>query len=233
MKVPLAEKFKSVQGEGLHTGVPMAFVRLVGCSVGKAVCTSCDTEFLRMREDLGGGVHDLDALAEWVRPHRHVCITGGEPFDRDLRPLIGALSALAMVHVETSGTRKPAWLDPGGQKGEPGRHAVGMDAGEGRLSWRWQEMWITVSPKPGWLAEMVESVADEIKFINGGLGDGPGWPTLDDALRWAAMGKTVFVQPRNHADVPDLDAVREALAIVDDHPQLRLSVQLHKFLEAR
>lgn len=234
MKYPLAEKFKAPQGEGVRTGWPTAFMRLVGCSVGQAVCTACDTDFLRMRADLGGGLHTAQELVEWVEPYRYVCITGGEPFDRDLRDLLLVLDTQAQVQVETSGTKKPDWLDPLPQQPrKPGTHAVGTEQPEGRISWRWQDLWVTVSPKPGYLPEMVEHVADEIKYIHGGLGDGPGWPTLDDALRWADMGKVVYVQPRNHVLEPDMRALERVLALVDQHPQLRLSVQLHKFIRTR
>jgi len=41
----VAERFKSIQGEGLYAGTPMAFIRFVGCSVGKKVCNGCDTDF--------------------------------------------------------------------------------------------------------------------------------------------------------------------------------------------
>ncbi len=58
MKYPLAERFKAPQGEGLFTGTPMAFVRLVGCSVGKGVCHACDSDFDRVRPDRVGGLFD-------------------------------------------------------------------------------------------------------------------------------------------------------------------------------
>lgn len=228
----LAERFKAPQGEGLYTGTPMAFMRTVGCSVGKQVCTHCDTEFDRMREALGGGVYAPEELATWAKPYRHVCVTGGEPLDRDLRPLLRALGETTVVHVETSGTKHPEWLDPKAQPRSPGEHAVGMQLDD-RLSWRWWTLWVTVSPKPGYLPHMVEHVADEVKVILGGLGDGPGWPTLEDAVRWADMGKMVYVQPRNDVLAIDPIGMKWALDAVDRYPQLRLSTQLHKYTRTR
>ncbi len=235
MKYPLAERFKAPQGEGQHAGVPMAFMRMVGCSVGQGICTACDTEFDRMRPDLGGGSYEVKDLIEWAWPFRHVCITGGEPLDRDLRGLLKELPARGiMPHIETSGTKHPEWLDhrtpPPGTS--PGVHAIGYDVGDGRLSWRWAKVWVTVSPKPGFRQDMID-LADEVKVILGGLGDGPGWPTLEDAIRWADAGKLVYVQPRNHTLDVNMDTLREALRVVADHPQLRLSVQLHKFIRTR
>lgn len=235
VKIPLAERFKAPQGEGLFAGAEMAFARVVGCSVGQGVCTHCDTDFSRMIPELGGGLCTPAEIVAWASPCRHLCLTGGEPLDRDIRPLLDGLGAVSMlVHVETSGTVHPAWLDQGG-KGRNQTHAVGFDsaARPGELSWRWVPLWVTVSPKPGYLDSIVRIVADEVKVILGGLGDGPGWPTLGDAVRWADEGKLVYVQPRNARLDIDRRALDEALQAVARHPQLRLSVQLHKFVRTR
>lgn len=233
MRYPLAERFHAPQGEGLHSGQQMAFVRTVGCSVGKGTCHACDTDFDRVYEHLGGGKYTPEEILDWAAPCAHVCVTGGEPLDRDLRPLLASAHARgALCHIETSGTVHPKWLDPIAQPRAQGEHAVGMDAGDGKLSWRWMPLWLTVSPKPGWRQEMVDR-ADEVKVILGGLGDGPGWPTLEDAMRWADAGVLTYVQPRNLRDQVDMEALAGALAAVAGHPKLRLSVQLHKFVRTR
>ena len=210
-RYPVAERFKSVQGEGLYTGTPMAFIRFVGCSVGKKVCNLCDTDFDLMDDSKGGGLYDIDELVKWTDSHRHVCLTGGEPLDRALGDLILTLYPRHLMHIETSGTVAPKWLD----------HIR-------------SSMWLTVSPKPGYKEEMIDR-ADELKIILGGLGDGPGWPTLDDALRWAEEnpGRPVYVQPANNVDELDMNQVRRVERLVNEYPILRLSVQLHKFLGAR
>ncbi|MFA6315604.1 MAG: 7-carboxy-7-deazaguanine synthase QueE [Candidatus Paceibacterota bacterium] len=211
-----------MQGEGLYTGTPMAFLRTVGCSVGHSVCTHCDTQFEQMYPNLGGGLYTVEELAEWVGSYKHVVLTGGEPLDRDLRELIFGLGT-RLCHIETSGTVQPSWLLTGG-----GRHYIRRT--DGRL-YNWP-LWVTVSPKPGYLEQMVKD-ADEVKVILGGLGSGPGWPTLTDAVRWADEGKRVYVQPRNGVKTIDHMALDETLGVVDDYPQLRLSAQLHKFLGVR
>lgn len=234
MRYPLAERFKAPQGEGLYAGAQMAFARVVGCSVGQTVCTSCDTDFSRSFPDLGGGLYEADEIVAWASPCRHVCVTGGEPLDRDLRPLLLACERKGIRwHVETSGTKHPAWLDRRLAPRTEGLHEVATLKDDGTTSWRWTPGWVTVSPKPGYLPEMVERVADEVKVILGGLGDGPGWPTLEDAVRWADMGRLVYVQPRNARNDVDMEALASALRDVADHPQLRLSVQLHKFIRTR
>lgn len=213
MKYPLAEKFKAPQGEGLYAGTPMAFVRLVGCSVGQTVCTACDTDFDRMLPHMGGGLYTPEEIVGWAAPYGHLCVTGGEPLDRDLQPLfVAAARADVRVHVETSGTREvPAWFT---------------------TDLRVKYLWLTVSPKPGWRKETLDQ-ADEVKVILGGLGDGPGWPTVADAVMWADEGHLVYVQPRNLRHIIDREALARALEVVDAHPFLRLSVQLHKFVRTR
>lgn len=213
MVYQIAEKFKSVQGEGLYAGTPMAFVRFQGCSVGKRICHHCDTDFDAAMPWRGGGEFTEDELNAWSSSHKHVCCTGGEPLDVDLMPLAMKIARRGgMIHIETSGTKPaPMWPIP----------AFGKDA-----------TWICVSPKPGYKQEMIE-VADEIKVIVPGLGNGPGWPTLQDALRWADSGKLVYVQPRNLKNEIDGMNLRYVQDLLVDHPNLRLSLQLHKLLKVQ
>lgn len=211
-KYPIAEKFTAPQGEGLLTGVITAFVRLVGCSVGQKICTACDTDFDRTYESLGGGMFTATDLARWARDIQNVCLTGGEPLDRDLRELVEKFTLSRMkVQIETSGTKFPDWL-----KDPVYRNRIHL----------------TVSPKPGFLPEMILA-ADEIKVIHGGLGDGPGWPTIEDATRWANRGKKVFLQPRNERNSINRANMDEVINICVENPKLRVSAQLHKFLSTR
>jgi 7-carboxy-7-deazaguanine synthase len=209
VKYPVAEKFISVQGEGLYTGTPMAFIRLVGCSVGQKVCTACDTDFDKTYPKLGGGVFEVEELVKWARAVPIINITGGEPLDRLLKPLVDAAHEEGLrVHVETSGTVQY----------EGHRH--------GSINW------ITVSPKPGYLSTMI-GLASELKVILGGLGEGEGWPTLEQAIGWAQNDHLVYLQPRNHKNQIDDHNMQEAIALVLKHPELRLSTQFHKYVFAR
>jgi 7-carboxy-7-deazaguanine synthase len=208
----IVERFVSIQGEGLHVGRAMAFVRFAGCVVGKAVCTHCDTDFTHVNGWNGGGEKvSADSIVEWAYPQRRLCLTGGEPL---AVPEISDLMFLARdsglgIHVETSGT---VWSK---------EFISNID-------------WLTVSPKPGYLPEVIDA-ASELKVIIGGLGQpgSEGWPTLEDALRWAASGKPVFIQPRNLTKEVNRVALQQALDIVYRYPQLRLSVQLHKLIGAQ
>lgn len=203
----VAERFKSIQGEGLYAGTPMAFIRFVGCSVGKKVCHHCDTDFERILPWRGGGEYAALPLFEWAKPLSHVCLTGGEPLDQDLTDLVFGSEPNFQLHLETSGTT----LLP--------------------LTFR-SKIWVTVSPKPGYLTEMIV-LADEVKVIVPGLGSGEGWPTLYEALDWARAGKRVYLQPRNAKFDVDRQNLLYCLDIIREHPELRLSVQMHKMLKVQ
>lgn len=207
MSYLVAERFKSIQGEGYWTGTAMAFVRFVGCSVGKRICTACDTDFDRTFPWRGGGQYSAQELVHWALPYQHVCLTGGEPLDQELDPILEEAALHDMhVHIESSGT-------------------VVRDVPGG--------VWLCVSPKPGWRTQMLER-ADEIKVIVPGLGLGDGWPQLADALSWAeGRTKPVWLQPRNGRSAVDKTNLQLCLELVKAYSQLRLSVQLHKVVEER
>lgn len=97
--------FFSFQGEGHLRGFQMAFVRLSGCSVG---CRNCDTDYSNESEK---SALELAELALSVTPSiqrdKWVWITGGEPTDQDLEPLICELKKKGLsVALATSGCRR-------------------------------------------------------------------------------------------------------------------------------
>jgi len=105
MKYPVSAVFRSLQGEGHFVGYPMTFIRLAGCSVlGCSIRPECDEAPWKANQSFGA-----DELVEQCRllaPDGIVCITGGEPTDHDLIPLVSALkSAGFRIHLETSGVR--------------------------------------------------------------------------------------------------------------------------------
>jgi organic radical activating enzyme len=209
----IAERFVSPQGEGVYAGTLMGFIRFTGCSVGKKVCHHCDTDFDRMDPWKGGGSLTLTALVDWAKANElvHVCFTGGEPFDQPhLENLAEAfIQDDFQIHIETSGTIKlPDWASH-------------------------DQIWITMSPKPGWLKENI-TPCKEVKVIVGGLGNGPGWPTIDDALYFAnECAKPTFLQPCNKKYEVDFEALKVVQDLQRQHPELRLSVQMHKLLKVR
>jgi 7-carboxy-7-deazaguanine synthase len=94
------EAFRTVQGEGAHTGRPSFFMRIGGCDVG---CHWCD-----VKESWDAQKHPLTSLNELLElpgsQDSIVVITGGEPLMWDMGPLTAGLRARGFrVHLETSG----------------------------------------------------------------------------------------------------------------------------------
>lgn len=205
MKYPVAALWKAQRREGVHAGTMMGFVRLL------------DTTDRRIST-----LYDPGELVAWVPPMRRVCLIGTDPLSMDVRALLFTLDAAGVsVHVETSGTQCPEWLDPTSAPRSQGMHCVGVAAEDGGiLRWGWMPLWVAVSPTIGYRPEIVGRVADEVRVVVGGS-NGPGWPSIDDAVRWADMGKRVYL-------VPGLDgaSMDDVLAAAVKHPELTVSAPL-------
>lgn len=102
----VAEVFASLQGEGITAGLPSAFIRLQGCSVG---CVWCDTKY--SWDPTKGEVRDVEMLIRDVKAigFPNVVVTGGEPLESPLfAPLVSGLKAHGYrVEVETAGVVDP------------------------------------------------------------------------------------------------------------------------------
>ena len=94
------EEFVSIQGEGEFTGKIMYFVRVQGCTVG---CHFCDTKHSWRPQDATTSEEDIIQRVKESGVDV-VCITGGEPAEHDLLPLIKLCHKEGLlVHIESSG----------------------------------------------------------------------------------------------------------------------------------
>ena len=105
---PISEIFHSLQGEGHFVGYPMTFVRFGGCGVTDCIIRDrCDERPWAVNFRLRAG--DVIDTVRGVSPSREagiVCLTGGEPTDHVLLPIVEGLRAVGYrVHIETSGAR--------------------------------------------------------------------------------------------------------------------------------
>lgn len=210
MAYAVKELFKTLQGEGAHTGRAAVFCRFAGCNLwsgreqdrASSVCSFCDTDFVGMNGIGGGRFADANALAdaieaEWAGPPllRYVVLTGGEPLLQVDEALVDALHARGFeIGVETNGTiEAPAGLD-----------------------------WICVSPKAD--AKLVLCSGDELKLVY------PQGKAMPDRFEHLAFDH-FFLQPM---DSPTAAANLEAaITFCTDNPRWRLSLQTHKSIGIR
>ena len=130
------EIFESIQGEGYHTGEPVIFLRLAGCSMG---CEWCDTKYCQeVHYELNA--QQICQLLENNFVKKTIVISGGEPFEQDLDQLIKTLKDNDYyICIETNGA-----------------HEISKEIGV--------QTWITVSPKKTLNRKSLEQ-ADEIKLV--------------------------------------------------------------------
>lgn len=228
-RLPIAEWFHSLQGEGLWQLTPMLFIRTAGCNVGAAPeygsCTTfdgrifrCDTDYRKKMEctlqevialataptKTLNGVEAANATP--VPVESHICITGGEPFLHDLREVLEIPDK--MFHFETSGTLPiPQWVN------------ILRKANDG---------WIACSPKKGFLPEN-RPLIDEWKFLVD-----ENFPANDpEAAILDVIGDSkglVFLQPINERHSVNLENLQHCQRLLRSHPDWRLSIQTHKLI---
>ncbi len=207
MAYTVKEIFRTLQGEGRHSGRPAVFCRFAGCNLwsgrerdrATAACTFCDTDFVGT-DGIGGGrcegAEDLVGAigAAWGegRERRFVVLTGGEPSLQIDAALVDKLHAAGFeIAVETNGTLEAI---------------AGID-------------WICVSPKAG--APLVQRHGHELKLVF----PQPALPPADvEKLEFEHF----WLQPM---DGPDRETnTAAAVAYCLEHPQWRLSLQTHKLI---
>lgn len=188
----------SLQGEGHLRGFQMAFVRLAGCSVG---CEQCDTDYsVASRASAADIVDMVRAVCPAGDRDWWVWITGGEPTDRDLRPLIRELKSSGFsVCVASSGSSRLI-------------HPVD---------------WLSISPHSADPAKFQQRYGNEIKLVDGLHGLSldewhAAWP--DDRTDFLYR----YVQPvwvDGHEDPASVERCKEFLR---RNPRWAMSRQDHK-----
>jgi 7-carboxy-7-deazaguanine synthase len=194
-RYPLAKQgvFRTVQGEGALLGEPMVFIRLAGCSVG---CPLCDTDYkVAERVDVGT---ILDRAGRPGPGARRAWVTGGEPTDHDLGPLLSALDDDGWrVALATSGHRA--------------------------VPYEWAKVvdWLSVSPHDP--AKWVQAGGQELKLVPGLNGFGLG-AFAEKVGRWEDRFQHCFVSPCEGRP----ESVAECVGFVSRNPRWLMTVQAHK-----
>ena len=199
------EIFSSIQGEGIRQGEPTVFVRLAGCD---RRCSFCDTKYAWT----GGRDYSVAEVLEGIRrvsrrsPARWVCLTGGEPFMQDIRPLVKRLRKDGYsVQVETNGTR---------------HYPLAAD-------------WLSVSPKPPdyFVRSHFQRSADEVKLVV----TGDLTAAIIAKMRTSFPARVpIILQPQSNrrwSQKRALLLLKECASAGLDN--IRVSLQLHKVLGIR
>lgn len=203
MPLPIHETFQTtVQGEGYWAGCLVDFIRLAGCPVG---CSFCDTGYARTApQTYPRTPRSIDDLISELQSPR-VIISGGEPFIHPALPELvdRVLATDRAVCIETSGSY-------------------------------WQPIselaWVTLSPKqhvsPRYpVLPQLWTRANEIKLVISTGAELDIYRT--ELLTAAAAGVPIYLQPEWNDRTNTVPLV---LSLLQQFPQWRLSVQLHKFL---
>lgn len=211
------EIFCTVQGEGVHAGVPSFFVRLQGCDVH---CFFCDEKETWVRREHFTELLEPEKIIEEfeiLNPLlKRVVITGGEPTQQELKPFINKLIEQNFsVSLETAAT---------------GEFVTDL------FEDYHNPLWITFSPKEVYSKstkvedERIWARCDEIKFVIAN-------DEAEEYLLRTIMPK--LADNKNHCPiflVPDWFNFEKMKAKVIElcmqYPnKFRIGTQTHKFLE--
>lgn len=222
---PVAEHFISPQGEGLYTGTLFFFVRMAGCTVGKPYPREVHLDkthpayllpvYMEECHTIDGRSFSCDTnfkakerlsvkqIMDLVPSNiERFCITGGEPLMHDLTDLVvAAMTKRKKIHIETSGT-------------------IGL---LDLPCHRQDEIWVTCSPKLGARPDMLKR-ANEIKLL---IDENFDVNKLPDEILEHPL---VWIQPINEEFNIRPDHLKMVLDLQREHPNWRISLQLHKVL---
>jgi 7-carboxy-7-deazaguanine synthase (Cx14CxxC type) len=210
MTYTVREIYFTLQGEGAWTGRPAVFLRFAGCNLWSgreehreaAVCRFCDTEFVGTDGPGGGKFATAEALAGAVR-QLWPADAGGVPY-----VVCTGGEPLLQLDDAVLGALHQAGFEVGVETNGTVTAPDGID-------------WLCVSPKAA--APVMQRSGDELKLV---------YPQAEPEAQPEAFSdlpfQHFFLQP---LDGPDLDEnTRLAIQYCLEHPQWKLSVQMHKVL---
>lgn len=251
MTYAVKEIFYTLQGEGANTGRPAVFLRFAGCNLwtglakdrdrGPGVCSRwCDTDFVGTDGTGGGKFGSAEELVGAVESHwpanagpvsRARSIAAPEDLASN-QPRSGREPANALASAAHTRSGTPLVVCTGGepllQVDEPllalfeqRGWSVAIET-NGTVVPPAGNKWLTVSPKAD--APLRVTEGDELKLVFPQVG---AEPERFQDLQF----KHFFLQPM---DGPDRERNTQlALEYCLRHPQWRLSLQTHKFLNIR
>ena len=213
MTYSVKELFYTLQGEGAQAGRAAVFCRFAGCNLwtgreqdrATAVCTFCDTDFVGTDGEGGGKFATADALADTIAKAWPRGTEGHASRDRG-KPYVVCTGGEPLLQLDTP------LIDA--------LHARGFEIGietNGTIDPPEGMDWICVSPKAD--APLVLTSGHELKLV---------YPqALAQPERFSSLDfQNFFLQPMD--SVLQREHTKAAVKYCMEHPQWRLSVQMHK-----
>lgn len=203
----ITEIFFSLQGEGLHAGLPTVFVRTTGCPLR---CSWCDSAY----SFYGGEELSVDEILGEIEgyPTERVCFTGGEPLVQ--KDAVGFVQRLLddgyEVVIETSGS-----LDLSDYVDMQPREALCLS-----VDVKCPSSNMTDENQLDELARL--EAHDQVKFVIGSEDD---YAYARDVMREHATDAQWLMQPVWGANETWL-----AEQVLEDGLDVRFSIQMHKLL---
>lgn len=211
MTYSVKEIFYTLQGEGLHAGRPAVFCRFAGCNLwtgreedrATAVCKFCDTDFVGTNGTLGGKYSSATDLANKISSQ-----WPSTSHEHRFVVLTGG-EPLLQVDPELIEALHSVQFQIAVETNGTIKAPSGID-------------WICMSPKAGSHVEQTHGHELKLVFPQDGL--------LPPSVEHLAF-QHFLLQPM---DGPSREThTNAALAYCKEHPQWRLSVQMHKMLGIR
>lgn len=202
----IIEIFASVQGETTYSGVPTTFIRLAACNLR---CSWCDTTYSFGRGNpwtISAILNEIDKLGP-----RYICVTGGEPLlQKNVLPLMTILCDKGYIlSLETGGSLKTSSVDP--------RVKIILD-----IKCPGSEM----SEKNEWNNLQTIAQKDEVKFVLLNREDYEYAKQICHQYDLYNKVESILFSPV-HGQLDPKELIKWILA---DKLQVRLNLQLHKFI---
>lgn len=205
------EIFSTIQGEGYDTGIPCTFVRLWGCNVKCVYCDQpqCKTDLKKM--SVGKIVDEIRKLRV-----KSVCITGGEPLiQEEVYTLIYELVCLGYaVSIETNGTVEI-------QDTMRRSYKYVMDVKCPSSGVCYKNLFSNLA---------ILHPSDEVKFV---IADEEDYNFMKKTLRQYPTKAKVLLSPMFDYNLKQTIGKDLCDWVLRDKLNVRLSLQVHKFLDVR
>jgi 7-carboxy-7-deazaguanine synthase (Cx14CxxC type) len=204
------EIYYTIQGEGAQAGRAAVFLRFAGCNLwsgkeedrSRAVCNFCDTDFLGTNGPGGGVFHSAAELAQAVRQ------AWPEHTPEPSQPWVVCTGGEPLLQLD----------EPAIQALHAQQIRIAVET-NGTLPVPADIDWLCVSPKAG--AKLAVKQGDELKLVY-------PQPGVDPARFANYDFQHFFLQPMDGTQLAKNQRLVAEYCL--QHPQWRVSLQLHKIL---